>query len=480
MADDSPKPWVSGPLLDSGEPDGGASSEAIAETLPSGEGGAPAITFGELGEELCGRQLQHFRIEQMIGRGGMGTVYRAHDQSLDRPVALKVVDASMVQDPTLRERFVREARAQGRLSHPHVVQIHSIGEQDGLSFFAMEIVEGESLEELILRGEPLDWQRALELMIEVASALKLAQGHGIIHRDIKPSNLLVDAAGAVKVADFGLAKWVNHDVKITQEGTVLGTPLYMSPEQGQGEATDHRADIYSLGATFYHLVAGAPPFTAKTPVALVVKHVTDPVPSLSSCRSEVSEAFSAVVGRMMAKDPAARFDSYDELIGALEAVRPQRNTPAGLWVRAMAVAVDGTLMLVVAALLRDLFWLVFVPYFVVGWWRWGQTVGKWLFRIRVRTKANGPVGLGASLRRFVVFAVGVWIMVALDIVSRVGSGYWLEELPEEHRMIPVALGVMALALLVNLAVFGVAGLRRDRRAVHDLVASTTVVYKLDD
>lgn len=212
-------------------------------------------------DPLIGTRLHHFEVGELIGRGGMGAVYRARDLSLDRPVALKVIAGELAQHPLVRERFVREARAQARLNHHAVVPIYYIGQQQDLYFFAMELVEGAALDQRLEGNEPLDDEEAIDLLEQVASALRLAQQRGIVHRDIKPSNLLVDTEGRVKVADFGLAKAVDKpdDASLTQKGEVLGTPLYMAPEQGQGEATDHRADIYALGATFYHLCTGRPP-----------------------------------------------------------------------------------------------------------------------------------------------------------------------------------------------------------------------------
>ncbi len=460
-------------------------SADLAETLPSSEDvtDAPAPLSAlqqQPGQELCGQKLHHFRVEAIIGRGGMGTVYRAHDLSLDRPVALKVIDLSMVADDTLRDRFVREARAQARLNHHHVVQIHYIGDQENLCFFAMEIVEGESLDDLLVRGERLPWQLALTRMIAVAEALRLAQEQGIVHRDVKPSNLLVDHSGVVKVADFGLAKWIKEDVKITQEGAVLGTPLYMSPEQGQGEATDHRSDIYSMGAAFHHLLVGRPPYTATTPVALVVKHVTQPVPSVRATSPDVPADVAAIIERMMAKEPAERYQSYDDLVEALEAARPRRSTPAGLWVRAMALAVDTVLFLILLSLLGDFALLAFASYQVVGWWRWGQTVGKWLFRIRVRALSNAKPTFRQAVLRFLASNVHIFVIVAASFAIWFLSGTWGEDLPDGHELQPLFGGVAGLGLLVSFGLYLVAGFRRDRRAVHDLLAGTKVVYKLDD
>lgn len=452
----------------------------LADTLPSdGQEPSSPTTRRELGRELCGQQLHHFRVDELIGRGGMGSVYRAHDLSLDRPVALKVINGRVIDDSNLRERFIREARSQARMSHANVVQIYYVGRQENLDFFAMELVEGASLEDLLAGGAPPNWQIVLEQMIDVAKALRLAHERGIVHRDIKPSNLLIDGEGAVKVADFGLAKWVHDDAKITQEGRILGTPMYMSPEQGQGEETDHRSDIYSLGATFYHLLSGRPPFDAKTPMGIVVKHITQPLPSLRERAAEVPETLTSVIERMMAKDPEKRFASYDELIAALEKARPRATTPAGFWVRAIALFVDFVIMAFAMGFLESFGLILYVAYFVVGWWRRGQTVGKWIFRIQVRDLEGGTPSIGKTLARFAVYNAGPLLAAAFVVSLKLVTGRWPMNLPDDHPMlIALAVGMFFIGILVASA-FGVAAFRRDRRAVHDLIAGTKVVYKLD-
>src|SRR5262249_34060413 len=160
-----------------------------------------------------------------------------------------------------------------------------------------------------------------------------AYRQGFIHRDVKPSNLLVDAEGNVKIADFGLAKSLKGDVELTREGVIVGSPLYMAPEQGRAETVDHRSDIYSLGCAFYHLLTGRPPFTAPTPVGVITRHVTDTATPIRSLAADVPAALEHVVGRMMAKEPSARFATYDELIAALESTRPGQREHSGFFAR---------------------------------------------------------------------------------------------------------------------------------------------------
>ncbi|MFH2008562.1 MAG: protein kinase [bacterium] len=455
---------------------------AVDATVASRPGGS--VTPAEP-EDLSGRTVQHFRVEALIGAGGMGSVYRAHDLSLDRPVALKVIAPHIAQDPTQRERFIREARSQARLSHAHVVPIYYIGEHDGLLFFAMELVEGEALSALLDRGEHLPWARALEIIIAVSKALQLAHERGIVHRDIKPSNLLLDGSGAVKVADFGLAKPVESesDSQLTQQGTVLGSPLYMSPEQGQGEPVDHRSDIYSLGAAFYHLLVGRPPFQAKTPVGVIAKHMSQPVPPVAKAMPGIPDGVERIVERMLAKDPADRFQDYGALLRALEAARPQSAARAGLMPRAMALAIDWTLAGIAVSILGILGLLLYAAYTIVGWWRNGQTVGKWLFKLRVRTVENGPLTLWRAAARFAAQNWGHVVMFAIAVALRATFGAWnLNVTDEVYDKSPAAVVLFIVLLSLTYLLYFVslmwAGVRRHNRTWHDFVAGTMVVYHL--
>lgn len=463
-----------------------STADTMVSETPSPAAAAPTTGPPRPGSDdpLIGTQLHHFEVGELIGRGGMGAVYRARDLSLDRPVALKVIAGELAQHPLVRERFVREARAQARLNHHAVVPIYYIGQQQELYFFAMELVEGAALDERLERDEPLDSQEAIDLLEQVASALRLAQQRGIVHRDIKPSNLLVDSEGRVKVADFGLAKTVGQadDATLTQKGEVLGTPLYMSPEQGQGETTDHRADIYSLGATFYHLCTGRPPFTADTAMGVVIQHCTKPLPPVRQLRPDVSPALAAVLERMLAKKPSQRYADYDALLADLEAARPQPSTTAGFWVRAMAQLVDFVLFSIAAAVLGGpLATAAFVAYVVVGWWRRGQTLGKWVFRIKVRARGDrGRPSLGQALLRFVAL---YWFVIAWLLFSGithliVGQGKAFRGTVSWQELQPY-FPLMATAALLVLATLGHVMWIMLRRGFHDRLARTEVVYRLE-
>jgi len=287
--------------------------------------------------DLAGRALGGYRLIRRLGSGGMADVYLAEQSSLGRRVAIKVLRAETLRHPGAMERFEREARAAAALVHGNIVQIHEVGLIEGIHFLVTEYVEGPSLKAwLRLRGV-LDARQALEVLSQVGAALVRAAGQGIVHRDIKPENLLVTPAGEVKVADFGLARVATDDVTLTQTGMTLGTPLYMSPEQGQGGEVDSRSDLYSLGATVYHLLAGTPPFTGPTTVSVAMAHITEPLLPLATRRPDVPPALCAIVERLLAKLPAERFPDPQSL---LEAVDELRSTLSAGGRRSAALAWD--------------------------------------------------------------------------------------------------------------------------------------------
>lgn len=284
-----------------------------------------------------------YSIEVKIGEGGMGKVYRCFDSALKRRVAVKVLHEKYGDEALYQARFRREAQVIASLSHPSVAQIYTIDTLEGGDLFlVMEYVDGPSVEEMLRKGGAIPLPAGIRIVRQVASGLEAAFLRGIIHRDIKPSNILVGNDDfladpsrdlQVKIVDFGLAKDLEGDGTITDDGIVLGTPHYISPEQGRGQKVDQRSDIYSLGATFYHMVTGRPPFEGKSQIAVIVAHVQDrPVPP-HQARRELPEAVSQLIGRMMASRPADRYASYGELLDdldRLESGRPLRdNTTQG-------------------------------------------------------------------------------------------------------------------------------------------------------
>jgi len=250
----------------------------------------------------------------------MGVVYEGWDARLNRRVAVKTLWQSLAQRAEARERFLREARAAAAVSHPNVTQIYDIGEEDGVVYFAMEYLDAPSLQHVLSEQGPLPPSRVTAIARQAALGLKAAADRGIIHRDVKPSNLVLASDGTVKVTDFGLAKQALVDGDLTLEGQTIGTPKYLSPEQASGGAVDARSDIYSLGVTMYEMVCGRPPFDGATPMEIMLKHVRDPVPPLQQAQPAAPRPVVAVIQRMLAKHPAARPQSYDELIQMLDRI----------------------------------------------------------------------------------------------------------------------------------------------------------------
>ena len=268
--------------------------------------------------DLSGRELGGYRLVSRLGSGGMGDVYLAEQKSLGRRVAVKVLRPEMLRHAGAVERFEREARAAAALAHGNIVQIHEVARVDGVHFLAEEYVAGPSLKAWLAARGPLDAAQALAVLAQVGAALARAAEQGIVHRDIKPENLLLTRAGEVKVADFGLARVAAEDLELTQAGTTLGTPLYMSPEQGRGGAVDARSDLYSLGATVYHLLAGRPPFRGATGASVVMAHIAEPLVPLADVRPDLPASLCGIVERLLAKDPADRFATPIDLVHEAE------------------------------------------------------------------------------------------------------------------------------------------------------------------
>ena len=263
-----------------------------------------------------------YTIEGEIGRGGMGVVYRARDERLQRRVAIKVLPPEFAFQQDIRERFTREAQTAARLSHPHIVPIHSVGEGEGLVYFVMGYVDGESVANRIRRRGQLPVEEARRIMMETADALSAAHALSVIHRDIKPDNILLEGTrGRVMVTDFGIAKALSSTsgATLTGIGVAIGTPAFMSPEQAAGERDiDGRSDLYSLGVVTYQMLTGALPFTAPSVAGILMKQITEPAPDLRMKRPDTPEDLAAAVSRCLEKDPESRWASADALRRALE------------------------------------------------------------------------------------------------------------------------------------------------------------------
>jgi tRNA A-37 threonylcarbamoyl transferase component Bud32 len=266
--------------------------------------------------DLSNHQIGDYLIGRRLGRGGMAEVYLAEQKSLRRQVAFKVLRSSLAKDETFVRRFHHEAQAAASLVHAHIVQIYEIGCVDGVHFIAQEYVDGQNLKQLIVRRGKLDIRRAITTIRQVAAALHKAGQRGIIHRDIKPENMLLNSAGEVKVADFGLARIAldGNRVDLTQVGMTMGTPLYMSPEQVEGQPLDQRSDLYSFGVMCYEMLAGRPPFEGDNAFSVAVQHLKNDPPRLESLREDMPGGLGRIVHKLLAKKREDRYQSAAEVL----------------------------------------------------------------------------------------------------------------------------------------------------------------------
>jgi uncharacterized RDD family membrane protein YckC/tRNA A-37 threonylcarbamoyl transferase component Bud32 len=458
------------------ERDGERTGPALEATMLVGERSIAALE-PPVDDPMIGKRLRHFEVTRLLGKGGMGAVYLGQDVSLGRPVALKVLDAELGRDPDVVARFEREARAQARLRHPNVAQIHFIGEEDGLHFFAMERLVGPSLDVVLARGK-LPYDEAILHTLAAARGLRAALAEGFVHRDVKPSNLMLDPDSRIKILDFGLVKSMRGDAELTRDGAIIGSPLYMAPEQGRAEEVDHRADIYSLGCALYHMLTGRPPFQAPSPVGIITMHVTDKPTPVRQLAPDVPEALQKIVEKMMAKQPKDRFADYDALIAALEAARPER-TSSGFRARALALAIDLAPFVVLASFVGPWAFLAAAGYFIVGA-RLGATLGKRFLRLRVTRPDGQRLSWGAAAARFAASSWGLvgWAALAAIVYAlhrnqrlafQIGHLTW--------RQLWLPLLYSALAALIFVAYLGgflLALFHPQKRALHDLAAGSEV------
>ena len=309
-----------------------------------------------------------YSIERELGRGGMAIVYLAREVRLDRLVALKVLPPAFAVRSDLKERFIREARTSAKLSHPNIVPIFRVDEIGGFVFFAMAYVEGETLGQRIRVKGPLPPREAVPLIREVAWALAYAHARGIVHRDVKPDNILIESGtNRALVTDFGIAH-VTESVQLTQDGMVMGTAHYMSPEQAAGEPLDGRSDLYSLGVVAYYALSGKLPFDAPSMQALLAMHLTQPPPPLTSANPGVPRSVASAIERCLAKDPAARFQSGEQLAESLAAtavVSREVPAPVRVWTG------KGQLMRVTSGI----WYFIFILDLVDGDIGWGHLIG---------------------------------------------------------------------------------------------------------
>lgn len=493
FADDRALP-VSGPRAASGEAQGPdvvwtTPSSGIppidprADTLPSdGALTTPAPAPMSM-DPLLGRMLGHFRVDALIGRGGMGSVYRAWDVSLLRPVALKVL---ISDSATARTRFLREARSQAQLRHPNVVPIHYVGEAEGIVFLVMDLVEGESLTDLIRREGRVAPERALDIVDAVASALAAGHAAGLVHRDVKPSNILLERSGRALLADFGLAKGLAaaeiagdadapptslRGAGLTRAGSIVGTPAYLAPEQATGGAVDHRADMYALGASLFEALTGAPPFDAPTPTAIVELQRTEIARSPRALVADLHPSLEQLVLRLLHKEPAGRFASYEELRSAIARARMPTLVKAPPVPRLVAFGIDYALFGILGGVLfwgmlglglraRPVAWVVAVLSAALLEWRLGgASLGKRLMQMRTSDRYGLPPGFALILARTSLKALGPGL-VSFEI-----------------HLLPAALvpPIATLTMLLWIASL-LPALGKSRLALHDRITRTRVIF----
>lgn len=267
---------------------------------------------------LIGKTIGQYQIQEQIGQGGMATVYRAYQPSINRQVAVKILPSQYAQDPNFVKRFEQEAKAIAALEHPHILPVYDFGTQEGLTYMVMRYIKTGTLADIM--GQPLSYERTVGLVSDVARALDYAHKRGVVHRDIKPTNILIDDNGEALLTDFGIAKMMegSGSTQLTGAGSVLGTPAYMSPEQAKGVGVDGRSDVYSLGVVLYELLTGQQPYKAETPVAMVLKHVSEPLTMPRVVNPNVPEHLERVVAKAMAKDSSQRYQTAAEMGQALQ------------------------------------------------------------------------------------------------------------------------------------------------------------------
>ena len=285
-----------------------------------------------MSDPLIGSTLGDYLIESRVGKGGMGVVYAARQISLDRTVAIKVLPAELCADREYVDRFLREARAAAHLNHPNIIQIFDAGVAENIYFFVMEFVDGRNLGQILREHGAFAEREALHAIQQAAVGLAFAHSMGVVHRDVKPENIMISQSGLVKIGDLGLAKWKPNEFEasLTSAGTTMGTPFYIAPEQIRGaKDIDARADIYSLGMTLFHLLAGHPAFGEGSAAEIMARHLSDPMPALRSLRPEISEDTGHLLAAMAAKNRADRMQTMEEVADTLSQMlgHPPSNTP---------------------------------------------------------------------------------------------------------------------------------------------------------
>jgi len=446
----------------------------LSSVTPDPEPTAPEII------QPLSQYLNHFRLDKELASGGMGAVYLGFDESLQRPVAIKLIRPELARQQSFLDRFIREARAQAQVTHSNVVQVFFVGQERDVVFIAMELVDGGSL-----AGKRISWQEALEHMRGLCEGLREAARLNIIHRDIKPANILLDRFGLAHIADFGLAAPVfSRDTGepmsktptksaalpvLTQVGSVMGSPPYMSPEQARGEQLDVRTDIYGLGATFYELLAGHAPTKAMTLHELERFMSGPPPPTLQSLGLEMPRKVAALIDKCMARDLKDRFQSYDELIAAIDAAAPRPIVPAPAVPRILSWLVDLAVYGAVTRLTLQVWpvlgFLALFAWVVLGALLVGSTPGQWMMRLKLRKPPDLPAPIGRVALRFLL-QHGWLAFAALTVASIYQSS---------GAALFVYAGLGALLLLVGVGGSVLALFSKERRTLADRLSGTRVL-----
>jgi serine/threonine protein kinase len=274
-----------------------------------------------------GQMLGPYRIINQIGRGGMATVYKAYQASVDRYVAIKVLPSQLAESKEFAARFQQEARIIARLEHPHILPVFDYGESEGVAYFVMRYLEAGTLKDRMQAGRPLPLAEIDRIFTQLTEALSYAHSQGIVHRDLKPANALIDSHGNIFLTDFGIAKLLESaSPRLTQTDAIMGTPAYISPEQAQSQPVDRRSDIYSLGIILYEMVTGQVPFLADTPLAILFKHISDPLPPPSRVKPDIPPSIEQVILKALAKDPRERFATAGEFLTAWKRAMEEKDT----------------------------------------------------------------------------------------------------------------------------------------------------------
>ncbi len=278
-------------------------------------------------EDLIGKQLGPYQITKFLGEGGMAAVYEAYQASMERSVALKILPRSLSADAQFVKRFEQEAKSLAQMQNPHILPVFDFGTDEGYTYIVMPLIKAGTLSDL-MKGQPLTFKQIRTIGMDLADALDYAHSRGLVHRDVKPANVLVDERGNCMLMDFGIAKLVESSAKLTNTGGIIGTPAYMSPEQGQAQPLDGRSDLYSLGVILHEMATGRAPYDAETPIAIVLKHISEPPPRPRTVNPNVPEKLERVILRCLAKKPADRYATGHALAEDLERALPADTVPS--------------------------------------------------------------------------------------------------------------------------------------------------------